>query len=100
MEVKVTVKGVEYPCRPTMGAMIRFKQLTGKEVTEMKETDLSELCIYLYCCVASASAADGKDFDMTSLEFADALDQKDLQQWVSSVSTGDSVPDENGEKKR
>ena len=33
-KIEVTINGTAYPCRPTMGAMLRFKKETGKEVTE------------------------------------------------------------------
>lgn len=55
---KVTVAGKEYPCRQTMGAMLRFKRETGREVTDMTD-GVSDLCTYLYCCVVSACMADG-----------------------------------------
>ena len=42
----VTIDGQEYPCRPTMGAMLRFKRETGKEVNEI--TGLSDWIAYLY----------------------------------------------------
>lgn len=33
--IEVIINGVAYPCSPTMGAMLRFKQETGREITEM-----------------------------------------------------------------
>ena len=33
--IEVKINGKSYPCRPTMGAMLRFKKETGKEVTEI-----------------------------------------------------------------
>lgn len=85
MKVEVTINGKKYPCRPTMGAMLRFKQETGKEVTEITNTSISELIVYLYCCVASASAADKLDFDLPLMEFADALDPADLNAWAAQM---------------
>ena len=77
IKVKVTINGKDYPCRPTMGAMLRFKKETGKEVTELTGS-FSELCVYLYCCVASACAADKVAFDMPLMDFADALSPEDM----------------------
>lgn len=84
-KIEVTINGVAYPCRPTMGAMLRFKKETGKEVTEITSNSLTDLCTYLYCCVASASAADGVDFIMSLMEFADALNPEDMTAWATQM---------------
>lgn len=98
-KITVVIDGREYPCRPTMGAMLRFKKETGKEVTEMRGDSFSELCAYLYCCVASASSADKVPFDMTLMEFADALNPDDLTAWANAVqSSGESGA--SGEEKK
>ena len=46
-KIEVTINGKVYPCRPTMGAMLRFKKETGKEVTEITSNSFSDLCAYL-----------------------------------------------------
>ncbi len=97
MKLEVVVNGVAYPCHPTMGAMLRFKKETGKEITEIKADSLSDLCTYLYCCVASASAASGKAFGMSLMEFADAMSPEDMQSWAMSLNAGKTSVD--GEKK-
>lgn len=84
-KIEVTINGVAYPCRPTMGAMLRFKRETGKEVTEITQAGFTDLCTYLYCCVASASAADGVDFRMSLMEFADALTPEDMAAWTEQM---------------
>lgn len=56
-KIEIKIDGKEYPCRQTMGAMLRFKQETGKEVTEIGG-NLSDICAYLFCCVASACKKD------------------------------------------
>ena len=48
-KIEVTINGTAYPCRPTMGAMLRFKKETGKEVTEITSNSLTDLCF----CVRS-----------------------------------------------
>lgn len=93
MNLEVTVNGVAYPCRPTMGAMLRFKKETGKEITEIKADSLSDLCTYLYCCVVSASAAAKKSFDMSLMEFADALSPEDMTAWAQSLQQTNTPAD-------
>ena len=70
-----------------MGAMLRFKRETGKEVTEIKE-DISDLCTYLWCCVASASKHDGLDFNLSLMDFADSISPDDVQAWVQVINEG------------
>lgn len=98
-KVEVLINGVAYPCRPTMGAMLRFKKETGKEITEISSTGFSDLCTYLYCCVASASAADGVPFDMDLLTFADALSPEQMNDWAASLQAEAEAP-AKAEKKR
>ena len=98
MKIQITINGKSYPCRPTMGAMLRFKRETGKEVSEMGSNDVSLMCIYLWCCVASASAADGIPFDMSAMDFADCIDPAQMTEWAAQMNKGNVSEDD--EKKR
>ena len=99
-KIEVTINGKEYPCRGTMGAMLRFKKETGKEITELTNTNFTDLCTYLYCCVASACAADKVPFEMSLMEFADALNPDDMTAWAAKVQADNTVTEgAEGEKK-
>lgn len=74
----LTVDGKSYPCRVTMGSMVRFKRASGYDVSAMSETDVSDLVLFLWCCVVSACKADGIPFDMEFDDFADKLDPDTL----------------------
>lgn len=78
------MKILGYPCRQTMGAFLRFKRETGREATEITN-DLTDLLTFLYCCTASAAAADGLDFDLTLEEFADRISPDELNQWTAAM---------------
>ena len=108
-KVEITVNGVAYPCRQTMGAMLRFKRETGKEVYEIfkdlsdeksdkKSLPISELCTYLWCCVCSASKHDGIDFGLSLMDFADSISPEDIQAWTATLNEGAAEAAE-GEKK-
>ena len=71
------VDGKEYPCRPTMGAMLRFKQETGRDVSEMTGS-VSDLATYMWCCVVSACKREGVEFNMSLMDFADAITETDM----------------------
>ena len=101
-KIEIVIDNKAYPCRQTMGAMLRFKKETGKEVTELGNS-LSDMCAYLFCCVASACKHDGVKFDMSLMDFADSLTPEDLNKWTDTVNaTADQAPedtDAEGEKK-
>lgn len=87
-----------------MGAMLRFKRETGKEVSDIVEWTFTDLCTFLWCCVASASKADGKKFDMSLMDFADNLTPEEMSSWSESVREGQEPGPEDtgsmpGEKK-
>lgn len=94
------MNGKQYPCRPTMGAILRFKQETGKEVSEI--SGLSDWVAYLYCCIASATRCDtGTEFPLSLMDFADSIPQEAVVEWVSALqdeseAVGDAA---KGEKK-
>jgi hypothetical protein len=81
--------------------MLRFKQETGREITEIDPTSFTDLCTYLWCCVASAAKREGKPFDMSLMEFADSLTPEDMTEWNAAITadaeTCNAAP---GEKKR
>lgn len=96
--VEISVNGTAYPCSPTMGAMLRFKQETGKEITEIDPKSFSDLCTYLWCCVVSGAKREGKQFDMSLMEFADSLTPEDMAQWNAAIMS-EVDPGDDGEKK-
>ena len=81
-----------------MGAMLRFKQETGKEVTEIDPGSFSDLCTYLWCCVKSASKADGLDFNLSLMDFADNVTPEEATEWVeANKEQSDGENTENSE---
>lgn len=92
-QLTITLGGQDYPCRVTMGAMLRFKRETGREVTHLEADSLSDLCTWLWCCTASAAQADGIPFTHTLMDFADAVSPDDLAAWTAALQDG-SAPDE------
>lgn len=82
-----------------MGAMLRFKRETGREVTEID--GVTDLCTYLWCCVYSAAKADGLTFGLSLMDFADAIDLADIVAWSEHINAGaaEEADDQDGEKK-
>jgi len=91
----------EYPCYPTMGALLRFKDETGKEIAGIKTSDLSSMCVYLWCCAKSACNREGVAFDYALQDFADNINMTQLAAWAEAVSeAGDFGAEASGEEKK
>lgn len=65
--------------------MLRFKDLTGKEVTEIEANSISDLIKFLWCCAVSACAREKKPFPLSLMDFADSLDQAHLTEWQKAM---------------
>ncbi len=92
MKTRIMIGGKEYPCRVTMGALLRFKRERGHDVSSLNDGDVEELLTLLWLCVLSACKADGVEFDMSLEEFADLLDAQEMTSFYASMA-------ENAEKK-
>lgn len=98
--IEITVNGEAYPCTPTMGAMLRFRQQTGREITEINPGSFTDLCTYLWCCVVSAAKREGKPFDMSLMDFADNLTPDDMQEWNEAISSTSNVEEDAEREKK
>jgi hypothetical protein len=107
-KIEVNINGQTYPCRLTMGALLLFKQTTGREATTLDGSSLSDLLTLVWCCIVSASRHAGQSFGLTLEEFADGMTPDDIEQVFSVLNDGGdpeaasvAQPAENGgEKKR
>lgn len=79
-----------------MGAMLRFKQQTGKEITELDGGSFTDLCTYLWCCVVSACKREKIDFDLSLMDFADSIDPADMNAWSEALQA-EAATDGTGE---
>lgn len=75
----IEIEGKEYPAEISMGAMKRFKDETGKEVSQISGE--SEWGIFLWCCVKSASSRAGVTFEMDCMEFLDYCTPETMLAW-------------------
>ncbi|MCM1293013.1 MAG: hypothetical protein NC111_06435 [Bacteroides sp.] len=99
-QVEIQIGGVTYPCYVTIGALMRFKQLTGKDAQEINGTDMEDSIAFFYCCVASACNREGKPFDMALMDFADRVDVDDIQQWSESINSAEPEKKRPAKKSR
>lgn len=88
--LKIKVGERVLPAYPTLGAMLRFKEETGRESSTIDGTADSDLITWLWCCVAGACARAHTPFDMPLMEFADALDMTTMQEWLTDQIPADA----------
>lgn len=98
--IEVEVGGSVYPAYMTNGAMLRFKQQTGRDLAE-SNGGFTDTFTLLWCCVASACKREGVSFGMSLEEFADATNPEDIEGWCASVfgDGGDDADADAGKKK-
>ena len=82
----IKIGNAEYPCRVTMGAMVRFEQAAGYDVKDLNSNCVSDLCLFIHCCVASACEADGVDFPLSMQQMADRLEPADMEAFYSEMN--------------
>lgn len=97
-KVEVTINGTTYPCRFTMGAMLLFKQQTGREATVITADALSDIIVLIWCCIKSASRHERIDFNLSLEDFADGITPEEAEM-MFAVLNDDEAPEEGGEKK-
>lgn len=93
----IILAGVAYPARMVMGALLRFRRETGRDVSQMDQTDVGDLLLLLWCCVAAASHADGIAFPYDYDTFCDMITPEDVARWNEAMAEGQ--PDGEEEKK-
>ena len=80
-----------------MGAMLRFKNETDREVTDI-DGGFSDLCTYLWCCVVSACKKDNIPFDLSLMDFADSIEPADMNAWSQAIQAESGA--ESGKKNK
>lgn len=84
MEVKFN--GDVYPFSLTMGAIIDFQHLTGKDAASLSGDDIEGMVAICYCSIKSSSRAEGKDFPYSFQQFADLLTVEELNEMSAHFS--------------
>lgn len=80
----IEISGRTYPCYPTMGAALIFKQETGRDLETLSGS--ADFVIYLWACATSACRREGRPFGLSLEEFADSLTPADLTRLASELT--------------
>ena len=68
-KIEIQIDGVSYPCTPSLGAMLRFKQETGKEANQLDNNSVTEMATFLWTCVIAGCAREKVKLPMTLLSY-------------------------------
>jgi hypothetical protein len=102
--IEITVNGETYPCHQLMGAMLRYKAETGEEVTTIKPTELTKVCMFMWCCVRAASKFAGKEFNLSFEDFADSVTPEQVTEWLIATmgekKDEEKAEEDDGQKKK
>lgn len=84
--------------RTTMGSMLRFKRLTGKDVSDI-DGSVDDVMAFVFCAIESTCAADKVEFNLTLDEFADSLSPEEFTA-VAEIGFSSSAPEKQVAKKK
>ena len=90
----IEVGGKEVPCRLTMGAMLQFKRETGRDVSQMDQSDLEDLLMLMWCCIACACRAEGYEYEVDFERFVCLVTPQDVAQWNQLMAADQEVKEE------
>ena len=85
----INVGGKELPCRLTMGAMLQFKRMTGRDVNQMDANDIEDMLMLMWCCIFCACKAEGIEFDTDFEMFTCMVTPQDVNQWNQVMGEAD-----------
>lgn len=73
-QIEISLNGEKYPYRETMGAMLAFKEETGRDTP----ADTADSVRYMYHVVKSNCRREGREFKLSFQDFADSLDGEEF----------------------
>lgn len=91
---RINIKGVDYPVRLTIGAMVQYKRATGEDFTKFKGDDMEQLAQIIYFATRSACKADGVAFPYDSHE--EIMDYIDMERATEILGLGTAQPTHGG----
>lgn len=98
--IEIAINGTSYPCSMTMGAMMRFKEVTGHEVPQF-DSSVKDICAFIWSLVSSCAKRAGKKFDMEFWDFCDSVDPEEMSKcWEALQAQQAEAKEEPGEEKK
>lgn len=95
----MTIGDKQYPCCITMGAMTRFKARAGHDISELDTSNIEELMLFVWCCIASACVRESVEFDIDPELFPDYIEPADLEEFMTSLADAEKKTTVRAKKK-
>lgn len=103
-KIILTIEGVDYPCRPSMGAFKTFREETGKEAMEvLTGGSVVDFGIFLWACTQSGARHEKREFPYTLEEFMDMATPDEIAVWMNKIneaSEGEATSETGSKKKK
>jgi hypothetical protein len=105
-KITISINGKDYPCYMTMGAIVYFKRLSGKDISKLIEGDLEDNLMMIYCVLKAASKAEGVPFDTDFPTYEDFIvaitpdEMAGMRTLVEAQLTSQAADVDDSKKKR
>ncbi len=99
-DFEIKIKNTKYPCRITLRAMLKFKQLTGRDWGQIEGNGITDMITFLWCCVWAACATDGVEFNYDLDQFSGFLDGSVFSDWMKYLSDANDGENSNKQSKK
>lgn len=83
-----------------MGALLRFKRETGKDFDKVDLADIELILFFFWCCVKSACAVDGVEFNVPAEIFPDMLSAEDFAAFAQQLASEEPQKKSEGAEKK
>lgn len=87
---KIKICGEEFPCEVTMGALLRFNEERGYDISSPQAGNTADAIRFFYYCVESACNKHHVDFGMSLMDFADNCSIAELNDFNSQFKNEES----------
>ena len=83
----ILINGKEYPCFKTLAANFDFKDVTGKEATQIDPKSLTDIIVYMWATIKGACKRLEMEFPFDSPhELAVYLDDDHIVEWTNIIN--------------
>jgi hypothetical protein len=83
----------------TMGAMVRYKRNTGEDVSKMRQDDIEQVTMLLFCMTSAACRREEVEFGLSFDDFADALTPDDFAAAYAAFGAEGATTEDSTKKK-
>ena len=99
-DFEINIGKKKLPCRITLRAMLKFKQVTGRDWGALEGNGVTDLITFLWCCVWATCATDGVEFTEDLDDFTGHLDSNIFAEWMKYLGESNNDTSNSDNKKK